>query len=83
MTDGLQYGLQYMELGDLWAFTLPSAFYLQNSVFEYDERTRATDLLITSVRSVVADVAHACKSRIGKGFSILSIAHYCRALHPG
>jgi hypothetical protein len=29
----LQYGLQYMELGDLWAFTLPSTFYLQNSVF--------------------------------------------------
>jgi len=28
-------------------------------------------------------VAHACKSRMSKGFSILSVAHYCRALRPG
>jgi hypothetical protein len=41
LADGLQYGLQYMEPGDLWAFTLPSTFYLQNSTFcRADERTR-------------------------------------------
>src|SRR5215208_3506072 len=33
LADGLQYGLQYMEPGDLWAFTLPSTSYLQISVF--------------------------------------------------
>ena len=29
LADGLQYGLQYMEPGEIWAFTLPSTFYLQ------------------------------------------------------
>jgi hypothetical protein len=28
-------------------------------------------------------VARACKSGISKVFSILSFAHYCRALRPG
>jgi hypothetical protein len=28
-------------------------------------------------------VAQACKSLIGEGFSIPSIARYCRELHPG
>ena len=45
LADGLQYGLQYMEPGDLWALTLPSTFYLQISVLRADERTRTADLL--------------------------------------
>jgi hypothetical protein len=28
-------------------------------------------------------VARACKSRISKGLSILSLAHYCRVLRAG
>jgi hypothetical protein len=28
-------------------------------------------------------VARICKSRIANGFSVPSIAHYCRVLHPG
>jgi hypothetical protein len=28
-------------------------------------------------------VAGVCKFRIGTGFSVLSIAHYCRALRAG
>ena len=44
------------------------------------EPIRNTDLLITSVRSVVAGV---CRFGISKGFSVPCIAQYCRGLHPG
>jgi hypothetical protein len=44
------------------------------------EPIRNTDLLITSVRSVVAGV---CRFGISKGFSVPCIAHYCRVLRPG
>jgi hypothetical protein len=44
------------------------------------EPIRHTDLLITSVRSVVAGV---CRFGISKGFSVPCIAHYCRVLRPG
>jgi hypothetical protein len=49
-----------------------------------DERTRTADLLQLRVCGQwLLGVAEACKSRIGKGFSVLCIAHYCRALHLG
>ena len=48
-----------------------------------DERTRTADLLIASDPSDVAGGARACKPRKSRGFSILSIAHYCGAVSPG
>jgi hypothetical protein len=49
-----------------------------------DERTRGADLISLRVSGLrLLSVARVCKSRIGKGFSVLCIAHYCRALHAG
>ena len=49
-----------------------------------DERTRTADLTSLRVRGKwLLRVAGACKSRIANGFSVLSIAHYCRILRAG
>jgi hypothetical protein len=49
-----------------------------------DERTRTADL--TSLRVCghwLLSVAGICKFRIGKGFSVPCVAHYCRVLRAG
>src|SRR5215208_4947047 len=49
-----------------------------------DERTRTADLISLGVRGQrLPSVARVCKFRIGKGFSVPCIAHYCRVLRPG
>jgi hypothetical protein len=49
-----------------------------------DERTRTADLISLRVRGQwLLSVAQACKSRIGKGFCVLCIAHHCRVLRAG
>ena len=49
-----------------------------------DERTRTADLSSLRVRGLgLLSVAGVCKSRIGKGFSIPCVAHYCRVLRAG
>jgi hypothetical protein len=49
-----------------------------------DERTRtAYSCSLRVITQALQGCAGDCKSRIGKGFSILSIAHYCRVLRAG
>jgi hypothetical protein len=56
------------------------------NLYKIGEPTSGLEPLTCSLRVCgqwLLSVAHACNSRIGKGFPILSIAHYCRALRPG
>jgi hypothetical protein len=49
-----------------------------------DERTRTADLISLGVCGLwLLSVARAFKTRIDRGFSVLSIAHVCRVLRPG
>jgi hypothetical protein len=49
-----------------------------------DERTRTAYPCSLRVRGQwLLDVAVVCKTRIGKGFSVLCIAHYCSVLRAG
>src|SRR5215203_5549006 len=70
-----------MELGDLWAFTLPSTFYLQNSVF--CEPTSGLEPLTCSLRVIgqaLQGFAGGCKSRIFGRLSLLRLAACCTVL---
>jgi len=63
------------------AFTLPSTFYLQISVFR--EPTRGLEPLTCSLRVITQALlgfAEACKPRIFRGVSFLRLAEYCTVL---
>ena len=58
--------------------------YLRADFERADERTRTADLPSLRVCGQgLLGVAEVCKCRIGKGFPVLCIAHYCRALRAG
>jgi hypothetical protein len=79
--NGLQYGLQYMELRGIPAFASPSTFYLQ--IGTKREPTSGLEPLTCSLRvisHVLQGFARSCKYPLSKGFSLLCLALCCSVL---
>jgi hypothetical protein len=56
------------------------------NLYKLGEPTSGLEPLTCSLRVCgqwLLNVARVCKSRLDKGFSVPSIAHYCRVLRPG